>query len=105
MPSRYEPCGLNQMYALRYGALPVVRMTGGLADTVVPYDGTNAATANGFGFVLPYAGDFYNAAWIGMLNHRETKVWRQLQHNGMGEDFSWERSAEEYERTYRRAVA
>jgi len=105
MPSRYEPCGLNQMYALRYGALPVVRMTGGLADTVVPFDGTNEETANGFGFIDPNAADFYAATWIGMLNYRETKTWRRLQHNGMSNDFSWERSAEEYDRVYRSATA
>jgi starch synthase len=104
MPSIYEPCGLNQMYALRYGAVPVVRLTGGLADTVVPFDGTNLDAANGFGFLSPDAGDFYTAAWLAMLNYRETKTWRRLQANGMAADFSWDRSAHEYESVYQRAL-
>jgi starch synthase len=103
MPSVYEPCGLNQMYALRYGTVPVVRLTGGLADTVVPFDGTNAAEANGFGFVSINPSDFYAAAWIAMLNYREPKTWRALQDNGMAADFSWRRSAEQYDLVYRRA--
>jgi len=105
MPSIYEPCGLNQMYALRYGAVPVVRMTGGLADTVVPFDGTNLDHANGFGFAQPSASAFYAATWIGALNFRESKTWRELQRNGMYADFSWERSADEYDRVYRRAMS
>ena len=105
MPSVYEPCGLNQMYALRYGTLPVARMTGGLADTVRPYDGTNADDANGFGFVDIDPGDFYAATWIAMLNYREPRTWRMLQDNGMAADHSWVRSAEEYDFVYRRAVA
>ena len=105
MPSIYEPCGLNQMYALRYGTLPVARMTGGLVDTVRPYDGTNLGEANGFGFVAVNAGDFYAATWIAMLNYRELKTWRALQDNGMAADFSWPRSAEHYDFIYRRAHA
>jgi len=105
MPSLYEPCGLNQMYALRYGTLPVVRLTGGLGDTVVPFDGTNLDAANGFGFEGRRDADFYLAMWIGALNYRETKTWKQLQHNGMSADFSWDRSAEQYERVYRSAFA
>jgi starch synthase len=105
VPSVYEPCGLSQMYALRYGAVPVVRMTGGLADTVIPYDGTNLDAANGFGFFALDAGDFYAATWIAMLNYREPKTWRALQDNGMGADFSWPRSAEQYDFVYRRALA
>jgi len=104
MPSIYEPCGLNQMYALRYGTVPVVRLTGGLADTVIPFDGTNEESANGFGFVTASAADLYIAAWLGVLNFRETRVWKRLQANGMGEDFSWERSAREYDVVYQRAL-
>jgi starch synthase len=103
MPSIYEPCGLNQMYALRYGTVPVVRFTGGLADTVVPFDGANLGEANGFGFAGVSPRDAYAATWVAMLNYRETKVWKQLQANGMAADFSWERSAREYERVYERA--
>ena len=105
MPSLYEPCGLNQMYALRYGTLPVVRLTGGLADTVIPFDGTNAAVANGFGFVAPSPADLYFATWIGMLNYKDSKVWKTLQTNGMQTDFSWERSAREYVTMYEQAHA
>lgn len=103
MPSIYEPCGLNQMYALRYGTIPVVRLTGGLADTVVPFDGSNLEDANGFGFFSPNPADFYMATWIAMLNYREAGVWKGLQRNGMTADHSWERSAGEYEQAYRRA--
>src|SRR5262245_42113826 len=105
VPSVYEPCGLSQMYALRYGTLPVVRLTGGLADTIIPFDGTNASEANGFGFGPVSAGDLYNAMWIGLLNFRDTATWRVLQQNGMAADFSWTRSAEQYDRVYRRAMA
>jgi starch synthase len=103
MPSIYEPCGLNQMYALRYGTLPVVRLTGGLADTVIPFDGTNRAEANGFGFASIDPADLYLATWIGMLNFKDSRVWKTLQANGMAEDFSWERSARMYEEVYERA--
>jgi starch synthase len=104
IPSIYEPCGLNQMYALRYGTLPVVRLTGGLADTVIPFDGTNKDVANGFGFLSTNPRDLYNATWIGMLNYRDSRAWKALQTNGMEADFSWERSAREYVATYERAM-
>ena len=105
MPSIYEPCGLNQMYALRYGTVPVVRMTGGLADTVIPFDGTNDAVANGFGFLGADPLDLYLATWLGILNHREKGTWKSLQQNGMACDFSWQRSAKMYDDVYRRARA
>lgn len=105
MPSLYEPCGLNQMYALRYGTLPVVRLTGGLVDTVIPYDGTNEDEANGFGFTTPAEDSLHAAAWLGILNYREGRAWKQLQTNAMRADFSWSRSAAAYERVYRRAMS
>jgi starch synthase len=105
MPSIYEPCGLNQMYALRYGTIPVVRLTGGLVDTVIPFDGTNKDVATGFGFVTPTAADLYSAAWISILNYRDAQSWKPLQANGMAADFSWDRSAREYEAVYRRAAS
>jgi starch synthase len=105
MPSMYEPCGLNQMYALRYGTVPVVRFTGGLADTVVPFDGSNLEEANGFGYLSTSPRDLYAAVWLAMLNYREPKTWKQLQANGMAADHSWERSAREYEHVYARAMA
>jgi starch synthase len=100
IPSLYEPCGLNQMYALRYGTLPVVRLTGGLVDTVIPFDGTNRETASGFGFMAPGPEELYFATWVGMLNYKDSRLWKQLQHNGMAADFSWERSAREYVHVY-----
>ena len=105
MPSIYEPCGLNQMYALRYGTVPVVRLTGGLGDTVIPFDGTNADVANGFGFPAASPAELYAATWISMLNYRDTRSWKALQLNGMAADFSWDRSAREYEGVYRRAAS
>lgn len=105
MPSIYEPCGLNQMYALRYGTLPIVRLTGGLADTVIPFDGTNLGKANGFGFIAAHPVELYMATWIAMLNFKDGEAWKVLQGNGMAADFSWERSAKEYERIYKLAAS
>lgn len=105
MPSIYEPCGLNQMYALRYGTLPVVRLTGGLADSVIPFDGTNMEAANGFGFIAPHPLELYLSTWLAMLNFRDATTWNRLRENGMQADFSWNRSAREYDRVYRSAVA
>ena len=97
MPSIYEPCGLNQMYALRYGTVPVVRLTGGLADTVIPFDGTNATVANGFGFVAANPADLYLATWIAMLNYRDSKTWKACDLQDIRawppSTSSWERSA------------
>lgn len=103
VPSRYEPCGLNQMYALRYGTMPVVRLTGGLADTIDSFDGTNPDHATGFGFRVMTPQELYTATWIAMLNYHDTRLWKTLQARGMAIDFSWERSAAEYETVYRRA--
>jgi starch synthase len=104
VPSIYEPCGLSQMYAMRYGAVPVVRLTGGLFDTVNPYDGTNLGTATGFGFLAAEPYSLYIATWLAMLNYREKTVWPSLQLNGMARDFSWARSARQYDEVYRRAM-
>lgn len=104
MPSVYEPCGLNQMYALRYGTLPVVRLTGGLADTVIPFDGTNKDEADGFGFHNMSADELYLATWAGMLTKKDARTWKVLQANAMAQDFSWDRSAKAYDDVYRRAA-
>jgi starch synthase len=104
MPSRYEPCGLNQMYSLRYGTIPVVRRTGGLADSVRHYD---EATGEGTGVVF----DDYDApalAWgIGRALdlYRRPEHWTRLVRNAMAEDFSWERQGAEYARLYARLSA
>ena len=103
MPSRFEPCGLNQMYSLRYGTVPVVRAVGGLADTVVDYKpGRRMAT----GFVFA---DYTPAAMLEALRralrlYSEPTKWRALQRAGMRKDYSWDRSAAEYVKIYRRVV-
>ncbi len=101
MPSLFEPCGLNQMYSLRYGTPPIVRRTGGLADTVEPW---NPATGQGTGFVF---GDFAPAALGGALDFavasfKDRAAWRRLQANGMARDFSWDRQVEKYVALYSR---
>jgi starch synthase len=82
-----------------------VRLTGGLVDTVIPFDGTNPGEANGFGFVAPDPGELYRATWTAMLNFKDAPAWKRLQQNGMRADFSWDRSAREYERVYHAALS
>jgi starch synthase len=107
MPSRYEPSGLNQLYSLRYGTIPVVRKTGGLADSIV--DATPEAIARGAatGFVFEaYTPDaFLQAVTRALAAFRDPELWRRLQQTGMGQDFSWTRSAARYIETYRRIAA
>jgi starch synthase len=100
MPSRYEPCGLNQIYSLKYGTVPVVRATGGLDDTIEAFD---PATGGGTGFKF----QAYNSAdLIGAIHQalfifrNEPAVWRGLQRNGMARDFSWQVSAKRYAGLY-----
>jgi starch synthase len=103
MPSRYEPCGLTQMYALRYGTVPVVRSTGGLVDTVDPYD---PATGSGTGFRFAHP-DGTGMMWAidqAIATYGDKKAWPQLQQNGMDRDFSWDRSAESYVDLYKEAA-
>ena len=107
MPSRYEPCGLNQMYSLRYGTPPVVRATGGLADTVVNYDEATFADAKANGFVFSEATP--QALLVALK--RAVSVWgdrarwRELQRNGMCADFSWGESTRRYRDLYRSLAA
>jgi starch synthase len=103
MPSRYEPCGLTQMYALRYGTVPVVRATGGLVDTVEPFDpatgrGTGFRFDNADGTAVMWGIDQAVAAWA------DKPAWTNVQQNGMARDFSWSRSAEAYIELYREAA-
>jgi len=103
MPSRYEPCGLNQIYSLKYGTVPVVRATGGLDDTIEAFD---PATGRGTGFKFQaYDGDALLAAIQEALAvyTKESAVWRRIQLNGMGQDFSWQVSALEYTKLYEAA--
>jgi starch synthase len=105
MPSRFEPCGLNQLYSLRYGAVPLVRATGGLADTITGYDPQSPSpTANGFVFqeysslalseALRQAGDIY----------RRPEIWQQLMAVGMRQDWSWAQSARQYVELYKKTM-
>ncbi|HRK77915.1 MAG TPA: glycogen synthase GlgA [Thiobacillus sp.] len=98
MPSRFEPCGLNQMYSLRYGTPPVVFKTGGLADTVV--DATEAAlqdgSATGFVFDIPDVAAFLDALRRALDRYRHSKQWRRLQQTGMRQSFGWSESAGRY---------
>ncbi|MGH7424115.1 MAG: glycogen synthase, partial [Candidatus Methylomirabilales bacterium] len=103
IPSRYEPCGLNQMYGLAYGTIPVVRATGGLRDTIIPFD-PGAGTGNGFTFNKAEAGDLLQAVRLAIALFHDKAVWGRLMKNAMAADFSWERPAREYERLYRLAV-
>jgi starch synthase len=102
MPSRFEPCGLNQMYSLRYGTLPLVRATGGLDDTVQNFD-PYAQTGNGFKFWEPSGAALVaTLRWaLGVYGYPE--IWRKLQRSAMAGDFSWARAAREYVRVYDQA--
>lgn len=99
MPSQYEPCGLNQMYSLKYGTIPIVRRTGGLADSVQMWD---PATRTGTGVVF----NDFDASGVRWAIHtaldlyKDRDAWPQMMHNAMAQDFSWERQAQEYVSLY-----
>jgi starch synthase len=104
MPSRFEPCGLGQMIALRYGSIPIVRETGGLADTVQNFDPASGA-GNGFSF-CPYDSMALFATLVRAIeNYRYPDTWRQLILRAMKADHSWASSAARYVELYRRAIA
>jgi starch synthase len=104
MPSRFEPCGSGQMIAMRYGSVPVVRRTGGLADTVRDFD---PATGEGTGFVFEkYSGMMLFATMVRALEtYKHKELWRRLMEAGMRADFSWAATAQKYVDVYGRAVA
>jgi starch synthase len=104
MPSHVEPCGTSQMIAMHYGSVPIVRATGGLADTVESADPT---TGQGNGFVFgPYDRWMLFATIVRAIEtFKHPSLWRQLQLRGMQADFSWGRSAQRYVELYRRAIA
>jgi len=104
MPSRFEPCGLNQMYSLRYGTVPVVRATGGLFDTVHDADG-KSGKRTGFTFIEYTPGALLGALGRALELFENRPAWRRIQRAGMREDFSWDASAREYVKVYERAVA
>ena len=102
MPSLFEPCGLNQLYSLRYGTLPLVREVGGLADTVVDYSDQTLAdgTATGFVFQRPEAGELLACLSRATSLWYDKDTWRQLQLTAMSQDFSWQKSAQHYMQLY-----
>jgi starch synthase len=103
MPSHYEPCGLNQQYSLRYGTVPVVRATGGLKDTVRPYDASTDG-GNGFLFEQQTPEAFLDAAQRAVgLYTRDAEAWDRLRRRGMAEDLSWDASAAAYRELYEKA--
>jgi len=104
MPSRFEPCGLNQMYSLRYGTVPLVRATGGLYDTVENFD-PRSGEGTGFSF-----DEYSPQALLGTLRwaleiYQNRAVWRRIQQAGMSRDFSWDASARQYVKVYERAIS
>jgi starch synthase len=105
MPSRFEPCGLNQLYSMRYGTPPVVRRTGGLADSVRDPGEAPPDEATGFVFDAPEADALLAAVRRALDAFRDPAAWRRLQANGMRADFSWSASARAYLEVYRRAIA
>lgn len=98
MPSRFEPCGLNQMYSQRYGTLPIVHATGGLSDTV-------SEGVNGFSFSQPDAHALWLAIERALAAYASPGQWRKLQHHAMSKDFDWENSAHQYLALYRQILA
>lgn len=102
MPSRYEPCGLTQLYSLRYGTIPIVRKTGGLADTVIPYRPSTALAghATGFQFEGVSADSLLATILLTLKVYADREVWASIQQAGMGVDCSWECSAKRYVEEY-----
>ncbi len=101
MPSKFEPSGLNQMYSLKYGTVPIVRRTGGLADAVDLY---NPATGEGTGFLFDHFSidAFRRALAFALETYADPEAWKRLMHNGMSRDFSWDRQGALYVELYRR---
>lgn len=103
MPSLFEPCGLNQLYSLRYGTPPIVHAVGGLRDTVVDIS-EDTTQANGFCFYQASAEGLFGAIKKALNCYRNPELWRQLQINGMRREFSWDKSALEYQALYQELV-
>lgn len=106
MPSHFEPCGIGQMIAMRYGALPLVRETGGLADTVINYDGGPAE--NGTGFVFQWEevqAVLGTLRWALDTYHDHPLAWQRMQKRAMTTDFGWQKSAREYTQLYQQAIS
>jgi starch synthase len=103
MPSKFEPCGLNQIYSIKYGTVPVVRETGGLKDTIQNF---NAKTGKGNGFIFKKykSKDLYSAIKTAVDAFKDKKAWTKIQKNGMRANFSWETSAKKYVKLYEKAM-
>jgi starch synthase len=107
MPSHYEPCGLNQIYSLKYGTVPLVRKTGGLADTVQDWNEMLALgeeTGNGFSFSEPFPYKLVTTVQRAINAFHNKEIWKKIQRNGMIKDFSWRTSAEKYITLYEKAL-
>jgi starch synthase len=104
MPSRYEPCGLNQIYSLKYGTVPVVRATGGLDDTISAYSPQNPS-GTGFKFETYDSQSLLKCLQYALQTFRDQRAWRNIQAAGMAKDFSWRQSAAAYADLYQRAAA
>ncbi len=103
-PSRYEPCGINQLYALKYGSVPIVRTTGGLKDTVEEFD-PQTDSGTGFKFEDPEASELESTLLKALKVYKEDPdSWKKLMLRGMNKDFSWKRSAVEYAKLYEKAI-
>jgi starch synthase len=103
MPSKYEPCGLNQIYSLKYGTIPIVRATGGLEDTIVNYDPATGK-GNGFKFNRYEPIELLNQMKVAIGFYYQPEHWKQLLRNAMIADFSWQRSAKAYVQLYQKAL-
>jgi starch synthase len=101
MPSRYEPCGLNQIYSLKYGTVPIVRATGGLDDTIEPWD-ARSGKGTGFKFTEYNGESLLLTVKQALQAYRDQNSWQTLMRNGMNKDFSWNASAREYGKVYER---
>jgi starch synthase len=102
MPSKYEPCGLNQIYSLRYGTIPIVRATGGLDDTIKDYT-LSSEKGNGFKFTEYTPKAFLNKIKEALVVYEDKSTWLELVKRGMALDFSWEDSARQYIDLYHKA--
>jgi starch synthase len=104
MPSRYEPCGLNQIYSLKYGTVPIVRATGGLDDTIESFD-LESGTGTGFKFEEYSGAALVRCVQRALQLYEDERIWKRIQLNGMAKDFSWKGSAVEYAKVYEAARA
>jgi starch synthase len=107
MPSKFEPCGLNQIYSMKYGTVPVVRKTGGLADTVLDWNeylSQGKEIGTGYSFLAYNGHALLHSVQRAIHDYYLKDVWRKIQINGMSKDYSWRRSAEKYVDLYKKAL-